>query len=231
EDNRPGTTFALKGYPLSKQPQYTSVQLTTDSLSVQFSLTLTFFACFPLTSALIPAVLALDSRCLGGLWSADSYQREIDSPNSELFVLTQAAEAPTRWPPRLSSLNLIGVGCLWAILEEAHVTTLAIDPDYQHHKLGQRLLIQLLQTACRRQLTHATLEVRVSNQTALNLYQKFDFRVAGRRKKYYSDGEDALILWCSGLQTAEFRGSLQRSQLECENYLQAQGWYWLDSGV
>lgn len=192
---------------------------------------MTFFACFSLTPALIPAVLALDSRCLGGLWSADGYQREIDSPNSDLLVLASAAQPSALSPPQLSNPEVIGMGCLWAILEEAHVTTLAIDPDYQHHKLGQRLLIELLQTACRRQLTHATLEVRASNQVALNLYQKFDFKVAGRRKKYYGDGEDALILWCSGLQTAEFRSRLLRSQLECENYLQSNGWHWLDLGI
>ncbi|MEO0457972.1 MAG: ribosomal protein S18-alanine N-acetyltransferase [Cyanobacteria bacterium P01_A01_bin.114] len=191
---------------------------------------------------LIPAVLVLDQRCLGGLWNAEGYQREIDSPNSDLLVLAcaktaQAVSPETAphqgrvLPAQTNALSVVGIGCLWAILEEAHITTLAIDPDYQHRKLGQRLLTQLLQSARCRQLTHATLEVRTSNQAALNLYQKFDFKVAGRRKKYYSDGEDALILWCSGLQTPEFHGSLQRSQLECENYLQARGWHWLNSGA
>lgn len=92
------------------------------------------------------------------------------------------------------------MGCLWAILEEAHIVTLAVDPHYQGRKLGQLLLTQLLLCGHRRGLTRATLEVRASNQKALKLYEKFDFKEAGIRKRYYADGENARILWRSGLQ-------------------------------
>ena len=157
--------------------------------------------CQSLTPELLPVVLELDRICLGGLWTEAGYQREIDSPNSDLLVL----QVPQQ---------VIGLGCLWAIVDEAHITTLAIHPDYHRQRLGQLLLIQLSQQARDRKLTHATLEVRTSNHRALGLYQKFGFRTAGRRKKYYQDGEDALILWSSQLQTPDYHQRLQ--QLECQ---------------
>ena len=162
---------------------------------------MTSLTCQVLTHELLPAVLKLDQICLGGLWTEAGYRREIDSPNSELLVL-------------LANDQVVGLGCVWAILDEAHITTLAIHPDYHRQRLGQFLLIQLLQAAEHRALTHATLEVRASNQRALTLYQKFGFQTAGRRKRYYKDGEDALILWCK-LQTPIFQERLGYFEEEC----------------
>ncbi len=165
-------------------------------------LTMISLTCQLLTEALLPAVLTLDQVCLGGLWTEAGYRREIESPNSDLLVL-------------LADNQVIGLGCVWAILEEAHITTLAIHPDYHRQYLGQFLLIQLLQLARHRGLTHATLEVRAANQGALHLYQKLGFQTAGRRKRYYKDGEDALILWRNQLQTAEYQQLLVQLQREC----------------
>ena len=162
---------------------------------------ITALACHVLTHELLPAVLELDQVCLGGLWTEAGYRREIDSPNSDLLAL-------------LANDHVIGLGCVWAILDEAHITTLAIHPDYHRRRLGQFLLIQLLLRAEQRALTHATLEVRTSNQRALSLYQKFGFHTAGRRKRYYKDGEDALILWCK-LQTPDFQERLRYFAEEC----------------
>jgi len=192
---------------------------------------LSFLACLPLIAADIGAVLELDQRCLGGLWTRSGYQKELDSSFSDLRVLVSAPsegiiEARRHLPaetadstyaaianpfhgknasvaPTVSSITLLGCGCLWAILEEAHITTLAIDPDYQGQKLGLLLLSDLIACAQRRGLTRATLEVRASNQKALRLYQKFDFKEAGQRKRYYADGENARILWRNHLQAQE----------------------------
>lgn len=166
-----------------------------------------FLACLPLLEADIPAVLDLDQRCLGGLWTRSGYQRELESPNSDLLVLAAAAHLAALTPPQVETradVRLLGVGCLWAILEEAHITTLAIEPAQQGKKLGQLLLTELLLQGYQRGLTRATLEVRTSNERALNLYQKFSFQEAGQRKRYYSDGENARILWRSGLQSEDF---------------------------
>ncbi|MBF2019846.1 MAG: ribosomal protein S18-alanine N-acetyltransferase [Hydrococcus sp. C42_A2020_068] len=109
-----------------------------------------------------------------------------------------------------SEESIIGFGCFWAILEEAHITLLMIHPDYQGQGLGQLLLYALLKDACKRKLERATLEVRVSNQVAIFLYKKFGFKVAGRRKNYYQKtGEDALILWRGDLHRPEFSKELE----------------------
>ena len=174
------------------------------------TLQLLYIACVPLIEADLSAVLDLDQRCLGGLWTRSGYQRELESECSDLFVLI-AARSANALRPRLAAAQspattvdlagqVVGVGCLWAILEEAHIVTLAIEPDCQGQKLGQLLLAQLLLSGSDRGLTRATLEVRASNQKALKLYKKFGFKEAGMRKRYYADGEDARILWRSGLQ-------------------------------
>lgn len=144
-----------------------------------------------LTTNDLSAILELDQACFGGLWTMDGYQRELDSPNSELLGLF----AP------LSSIQLLGMGCFWSIVDEAHITILAIHPQYHRQGLGQALLYALLKTAGDRGLERATLEVRASNLAAISLYQKFGFKTAGLRRRYYKDnGEDALILWLSELQ-------------------------------
>ena len=147
----------------------------------------------------LSAIVELDQVCFGGLWTLEGYQRELDSPNSEFLGLS----VPVR------SHSLVGMGCLWAILEEAHITILAVHPQYQRQGLGQALLIALLTVAERLGLERATLEVRASNHSALSLYHKFGFKIAGRRRRYYRDtGEDALILWRGGLQYPEFSQTL-----------------------
>jgi [ribosomal protein S18]-alanine N-acetyltransferase len=149
-----------------------------------------------LTEEHLSAALDLDRACFGGLWTLEAYQREIDSPNSDLVGLFSP----------ISPTDLLAMGCFWSILEEAHITILAVHPEYQHQGLGQALLYSLLQTASSVGLERATLEVRASNQGAINLYQKFGFKTAGRRRRYYQDnGEDALVLWLGNLQQADFQ--------------------------
>ena len=161
--------------------------------------------CRPLATADLPAVLVLDQACFGGLWSPDGYQRELDSPNSDLLILeTSVTDSSLR-----NTSTLVGIGCLWAILDEAHITLLGIAPNQRRQGLGQWLLIKLLGCARDRGLTHATLEVRQSNQSAQALYKMLGFRVAGERRHYYSDGENALILWRHGLQDTQFGLALQ----------------------
>ena len=87
---------------------------------------------------------------------------------------------------------------------QAHITTLAIEPTCQGQKLGQLLLSDLLLCGHQRKLTRATLEVRASNDRAIKLYNKFGFQEAGERKRYYSDGENAHILWKSGLERDDY---------------------------
>ena len=141
----------------------------------------------------INILLDLDQRCLGGMWTAQGYQREIENACSHWLILTLAEKD-----------QIIGAGAFWSVLEEAHITLLMIDPDYQEQGLGFRLLQNLLKKAVTLQLERATLEVNVNNHKAIALYQKAGFQVAGRRKGYYQEtGEDALILWQNHLEKCQ----------------------------
>ncbi|MBD2450139.1 ribosomal protein S18-alanine N-acetyltransferase [Nostoc sp. FACHB-152] len=168
-----------------------------------------------LTKDDLSAILELDRACFGGLWTIEGYQRELDSPNSELLGLFSP----------LSSIKLLGMGCFWSILDEAHITILAIHPQYHRQGLGQALLYALLKTACDRGLERATLEVRASNVAAISLYQKFGFKTAGRRRGYYKDnGEDALILWLSDLQYPQFQKTLDHWHTTVSKQLSQFSW-------
>ncbi len=161
------------------------------------------------------ALLELDQACFGGLWSSQAYQRELSSPNSHLLGLS----AP------IMPSKLLGIGCFWSILEEAHITILAVHPQHQRQGLGQALLYSLLKSASDCGSEQATLEVRVSNQGAISLYQKFGFKVAGRRRGYYKDnGEDALILWLSDLQWTQFSATLDNWQMMVSDRLSQSCW-------
>lgn len=175
-----------------------------------------------LTENQLTAVVELDQQCLGGLWKIDGYRRELDSPNSDLLIWKREVGNCHTEPAERFKLptieidksqkplpEVVGLGCLWSILEEAHITIVAIHPDYQGQGLGQALLFALLVSAWERKLERATLEVRVSNKPAITLYEKFGFQEAGRRKRYYQDtGEDALILWRGGLHYPQFEQTL-----------------------
>jgi len=172
--------------------------------------------CLPPQIQHLHALVELDQRTLGGLWTTSGYQRELDSPNSHLLMLEHH---PTNAPT-----GIIGLGCFWAILDEAHLTLLAIDPPYQRRGLGQWLLLHLLGAARQRHLQRATLEVRPSNSRALALYKRYGFVELGHRRAYYKDGEDALILWQNHLQTDQWGHDLVRWHTAATQRLTRQGW-------
>ncbi|MBE9122620.1 ribosomal protein S18-alanine N-acetyltransferase [Tychonema sp. LEGE 07199] len=177
------------------------------------------------------SAVELDRLCFDGLWTLEGYRRELDSPNSDLLGLwtweiedseSSQNRAGTHHPPPLQiPPTLIGIGCLWAILEEAHIIMLAIHPEFQGRGFGQALLWALLKSACDRQLERSTLEVRESNLAAVALYNKFGFKEAGRRKRYYEDtGEDALVMWRSGMEKPEFKEYLAVEKVQISDRLQ-----------
>lgn len=193
----------------------------------------------PLTPDQLPQVLALDHLCFGGLWTQSGYQREIESPNSALLVLEASSAVSSQNSQNSQSFSsdvtvpldscnaaaIIGIGCVWFVLEEAHVTILGIDPHYRQQGLGTLMLMTLLDVAVQRGSAWATLEVRQSNSIAQALYERIGFTVVGQRKHYYPDTqENALILWHRGLQESSFAENLaHREQAACER-IKSLGW-------
>lgn len=172
-----------------------------------------------LTPEHLSVLVELDQTCFGGLWSLSGYQRELDSPNSHFLGLFSP----------VAGSRLLGMGCFWSILEEAHITILAVHPQYHGQGLGQALLYSLLKTARNRGLERATLEVRASNEAAICLYEKFGFKTAGRRRRYYQDNnEDALIFWRSDLQQPEFAATLAHWHRIVSDRLSRSSWQLLN---
>ncbi|HEY8446279.1 MAG TPA: ribosomal protein S18-alanine N-acetyltransferase [Thermomicrobiales bacterium] len=103
---------------------------------------------------------------------------------------TQSPDAP----------HIAGFAGMWTAFDEAHITTIGVDPIYRGRGFGELLLIGLFDEAIRREANWLTLEVRVSNEVAQRLYRKYGFEVQGTRRRYYSDnGEDAYIMWSRSL--------------------------------
>jgi ribosomal-protein-alanine N-acetyltransferase len=128
-------------------------------------------------------IMEIEELSFATPWSRYAFLHEIDFPNSVFNVI------------RIDG-KLVGYGGLWHIVDEAHISNIAIHPNYRRKGLGRRLLTHLLKQAVERGATKATLEVRPSNMAAQRLYGSFGFEVIAVRKNYYADeGEDALIMW------------------------------------
>ncbi len=136
----------------------------------------------PLTPADLEACLGLDAAALGGLWSDQQWHAEL-----------AAAERPGLglWQGRA----LVGLACGWLVVDELHITVVAVDPAHRRGGLGRQLLEALLAEAVGRGARHATLEVAADNGPAQALYRALGFETAGVRRRYYRNGQDALIQW------------------------------------
>ncbi|HEY2429619.1 MAG TPA: ribosomal protein S18-alanine N-acetyltransferase [Acidimicrobiales bacterium] len=104
---------------------------------------------------------------------------------------------------------VVGYAGLMLTGEDAHVTTIAVDPAWHRHKIGTRLMLFMARESVRRGSRNLTLEVRVSNEPAQALYFQFGFQPAGIRKNYYQEtNEDALVMWAEAIDTPEYQARL-----------------------
>ena len=105
-----------------------------------------------------------------------------------------------------SGNETVAYGGMWLLVDEAHITTIAVRPEYRGRGFGEMLMIGLIEKATEVGARWVTLEVRVSNTVAQNLYRKYTFHAEGVRKGYYSDNnEDAVIMWSDDIRTPEFQ--------------------------
>lgn len=158
-----------------------------------------------------PGVMPIESVSFGpNFWSADAFRNEISNQMGHYFVLeqTQTSEKP----------SIVGYCGGWTILDECHVTTVAISPDWRGYGLGHLLILHYLRLAYAKGARWVTLEVRASNLAAQNLYYKYKFHVEGVRHKYYQDTqEDAIIMTTEDLKSSAMRQLLHAK----ETWLQA----------
>lgn len=117
-------------------------------------------------------------------WSRESIEKEvIENTLAEYFVLTL-------------DQSVIGYGGMWLIMDELHITNVAVTPKFRGKGYSSVLIQALIDFGKEKKFKHMTLEVRTGNQVAISLYEKFGFVGVGKRPKYYVDtGEDALVMW------------------------------------
>lgn len=102
--------------------------------------------------------------------------------------------------------NVVGYAGAWYIIDEAHITTIAVKPEYRNIYIGEALLVKIIEDCYKNSIKYLTLEVRVSNTPAINLYTKYGFVSLGTRKGYYQDNnEDALIMWTENIFYDKFK--------------------------
>jgi len=133
-------------------------------------------------------ILAIEAVSFPTPWSRQAFVHELLDNDLASYVVALDGE------------RVVGYAGMWIIIDEAHLTNVAVHPDYRGRGIGEGLLNELIRVAVNLGAERMTLEVRVSNQVAQKLYQRLGFRQIGLRKGYYSDTkEDAIIMWKDGI--------------------------------
>jgi ribosomal-protein-alanine N-acetyltransferase len=151
-------------------------------------------------------------------WSTAAFRHEVGHNSfSQYLVLRYVPWMPAsqggRWPIMQRLIgnehhdpSILGYGGFWMMGHEAHVCTLALRPEWRGRGLGELLLASLIERAYFHNLSTVSLEVRVTNAVAQNLYRKYDFAPAGLKKRYYTDnGEDALNMVIDDIMSPGYR--------------------------
>jgi ribosomal-protein-alanine N-acetyltransferase len=147
----------------------------------------------------IPAVHAIESASFPTPWPPYAFRQELETNRMAHYLVVRAGE------------RVIAYAGIWLMVDEAHVTTFAVLPAYRRRGVGGLLLSGLMALSADTGATVLTLEVRLGNVAARQLYQRFGFRPVGVRPRYYSDnGEDALIMTTERLDTPEMQQRMSR---------------------
>lgn len=187
------------------------------------------FSIEPMQLEDIAEVSKVERRCFSNPWPTSAYRRELRHLDHNHYIVLRGSDAyeiqsrerfvdefAENWRG-LRALGMLsfsrrhpasptapqpisGFAGMWQLYDEAHVTTIGVDAPYRGRGLGEALLLRLLDESVRRGANMLTLEVRLSNEGAIRLYEKFGFSIHGVRPHYYSDnGEDAYLMWSPSL--------------------------------
>jgi ribosomal-protein-alanine N-acetyltransferase len=161
----------------------------------------------PMVQSDLPAVLRIEGLSFSTSWPANAFANELrDNKLAHYFVGRFEGQ-------------VVAYGGIWVILEDSHITTIAVHPDFRGLKLGEEMLLKLLDEAILQGASWITLEVRESNESAQRLYRKYGFTTVSTRRGYYSDnGENALVMWAGNLKGELYGARLRvlRSSLQAE---------------
>lgn len=133
----------------------------------------------------VDAVYAIERATFPKPWMREDFVKEMTQNTCARYLVAEDAG------------KVIGFAGIWVVLDEGHITNVAVLEEYRGLGIGKRLTSALMQYAANLGVHYATLEVRRSNERAQNLYKALGFQYVGLRKRYYEDnGEDAFIFCC-----------------------------------
>ena len=128
------------------------------------------------------ACIDLDQKSLKGLWTKSQWEKELTNGKRICIgVLDQETK------------KLLGLASAWKVIDELHITSLAVYPEHQRKGLGKLLMADLIKRSKSILIHHIYLEVKVNNEPAKAFYKSMGFEIVGKRLKFYKDGNDALI--------------------------------------
>ncbi len=190
----------------------------------------TYYIIRPMQYEDIPQVAQIDREAFPGEWvfrSQSAYKQDLNNPSVRYLVacnekyVSEPEGKETQRPPWFKRLfgtdrhlkvpeNIVGFSGFWMMMKEAHIIAIGVRDGYRGLGIGEGLLIATIELAQILNANVVTLEVRASNEIAQGLYNKYGFRVIGRRSKYYSsDGEDAIIMSTDNIGSPSFQVYLQ----------------------
>lgn len=140
-------------------------------------------------------VLKIEEKAYGEHhWSKDSFYGELSNNLAHYYSAFDLGG------------NLVGYAGSWQVIDEAHITTIAVAPEFMRKKIGEALLYRIIEECYKNKIKYVTLEVRESNTPAIKLYEKYGFKSLGVRKGYYqNNNEDALIMWTENIFWDKFK--------------------------
>ncbi len=156
----------------------------------------------------VDAVVKIEEEAYGKHhWARSSFYDEM-SNNLARYYIAQTSDG-----------EIVGYAGTWHIIDEGHITTIAVKNDYLRNHIGESIVREIIEDCYRDEVKYLTLEVRVSNIPAIKLYEKYGFQSLGTRKGYYQDNnEDALIMWTENIFYDKFK-TLYKSNCEKLNTL------------
>jgi ribosomal-protein-alanine N-acetyltransferase len=172
----------------------------------------------PMVLSDLDQVMEIERMVFSAPWSRRAYQYEIaENEYSTMLVVRPRSRFDGGFRRLLKHLKkpgpVLGYAGMWLLVDEFHISTIAVHPHWRGRGLGEFLLISLLDRAPVLGASRATLEVRVSNLVAQRLYQKYGFEVVSRQARYYADNnEDAFIMVTPSFDSAPFQANLRQAR-------------------
>ena len=152
----------------------------------------------PMTDGDVKDVLRIEQQSFSTTWPTNAFYQELHENKLAHYYVARAGD------------RIVGYGGIWVILEDSHITTIAVSPEYRGRRYGELLLLHLLDQAMARGASWMTLEVRETNTVAQTLYRKYGFTTVSTRKGYYSDNnENALVMWAGNLKSEIYKNRIR----------------------